>query len=127
MLDAGNGLCGLLVAAGSQETALKLCQEITSRAPKAVWAWQGLGRQLLDQGRPESALVPLQSALRLEPTDAPTWEALGAAYHKLGRLTAALKASLLAICCSIYRGTWIDGHETMASASKSWRHLSNFK
>ncbi|KAK9847277.1 hypothetical protein WJX84_002642 [Apatococcus fuscideae] len=89
---AGRGLCGLLNAAGSQETALKLCQEIATRAPKALWAWQGLGRLLLDQGRPEAALVPLQSALRLDPRAAATWEALGAAYHKLGRLTAALKA-----------------------------------
>ena len=79
------------MAGGSQDTALKLCQEIASRAPKALWAWQGVGRLLLDQDRPEPALVPLQSALRLDPRAAATWEALGAAYHSLGRLTAALK------------------------------------
>ena len=82
------------MAAGSHDTALKLCQEISSRAPKALWAWQGLGRLLLDQGRPEAALMPLQAALRLNPKASPTWEALGAAYHKLGRLTAALKVGL---------------------------------
>ena len=98
-------MCALLVAAGSHETATRLCQEISSRALRALWAWQGLGRLLLDQGRPEAALVPLQSALRLEPRAAAGWEGLGAAYHKLGRLTAALKVRcyfLASDCCDAY-------------------------
>jgi len=47
---------------------------------------------LLEQKQPAEAIPALQAALRAKPSDATTWEALGAAYQPLGRLTAALKA-----------------------------------
>lgn len=34
----------------------------------------------------------MQAALRMDAEVAETWEALGAAYERIGRLTAALKA-----------------------------------
>ena len=36
-------------------------------------------------------MAALQAALRRDPANAPAWEALGAAYHMLGRFTAGLK------------------------------------
>jgi superkiller protein 3 len=50
------------------------------------------GLLLLKQKQPAEAILALQAALRAKPSDATSWEALGAAYQSLGRLTAALKA-----------------------------------
>ena len=47
---------------------------------------------LIDQKQPSAAIASLQTGLRAAPKDASAWEALGAAYQPLGRLTAALKA-----------------------------------
>ncbi len=76
---------------------MALCRQVVLRAQHAVWAWKRLGILLLDQKEPAEAIPALQSALRAKPSDATTWEALGAAYQPLGRLTAALKAYTRAI------------------------------
>ena len=39
-------------------------------------------------------MAALQAALRRDPANAPAWEALGAAFDMLGRITAGLKVSL---------------------------------
>jgi len=50
------------------------------------------GILLIQQHQYIDAVAALQLALRIDPGDASTWEALAAAYQPQGRLTAALKA-----------------------------------
>ena len=78
--------------AGAAEAAAELCEDIAEQYPAASWAQRQLGFLAMAGGRAEDAIKALQAALRGDPADAPAWEALGAAYHMLGRLTAALKA-----------------------------------
>ena len=89
---AGNGLMRALRRAGAAEAAAELCADIAEQYPAASWAQWQLGFLAISGGRAEDAVKALQAALRGDPADASAWEALGAAYHMLGRLTAALKA-----------------------------------
>ena len=88
---AGNGLMGSLRQAGATDAAAELCRDIAEQYPGAAWAQQQLGCLALAQGRAEEAVAALQAALRRDPANAAAWEVLGAAYHMLGRFTAALK------------------------------------
>lgn len=47
-------------------------------------------------------LHSLQTAIRSDGKHAPAWEGLGAAYHSLGRLTAALKANNWPIAAAFF-------------------------
>ncbi len=93
---AGNGLMRGLRRAGAAEAAAELCEDIAEQYPGASWAQRQLGFLAMAGGRAEDAVKALQAALRGDPADAPAWEALGAAYHMLGRLTAALKVQCAA-------------------------------
>ena len=82
---------GSLREAGATDAAAELCKDIAEQYPGAAWAQQQLGSLTLEQGRAEEAVAALQAALRKDPANAAAWEVLGAAYHMLGRFTAALK------------------------------------
>ncbi|KAL3133073.1 hypothetical protein ABBQ38_006975 [Trebouxia sp. C0009 RCD-2024] len=90
--EAGEGLCNLLRAEGRADTAQALCQEVSSRAPGATWAWRRLAFFCLHTGDFEKAVLCFQTALRGDVGHAGAWEGLGSAYQSLARLTAALKA-----------------------------------
>ena len=94
-VDAGDGLCNLLRAEGRADTAQALCQEVSTRAPGAIWAWRRLAFFSLDGGDYEKAVLCFQTALRRDVKNAGAWEGLGFAYQSLARLTAALKVCLL--------------------------------
>lgn len=86
------------MSADRKDAAIKLCREVATRAPQtAIWAWKRLGMLLIEEKQPAEAIAALQAGLRAAPGDASAWEALGAAYQPLGRLTAALKAYSRAI------------------------------
>ena len=98
---------GSLRQAGATEAAAELCMDIAEQYPRAAWAQQQLGSLALEQGRAQEAVAALQAALRRDPANAAAWEVLGAAYHMLGRFTAALKVgapyaqSRLTILCEL--------------------------
>lgn len=96
----GEGLCNLLGAEGRADTAQALCQEVSTRAPGANWAWRRLAFFLLDASNFEKAVLCFQTALRGDVKHVGAWEGLGSAYQSLARLTAALKVCLscLALC-----------------------------
>lgn len=85
-----------LQQAGATEAAAELCKDIAEQYPGAAWAQQQLGSLALERGKAEAAVAALQAALRRDPANAAAWEVLGAAYHMLGRFTAALKVCLRA-------------------------------
>ena len=93
--DAGEGLCNLLRDEGRADTAQALCQEVSTRAPGAIWAWRRLAFFSLDGGDYEKAVLCFQTALRGDVKHAGAWEGLGSAFQSLARLTAALKVCLL--------------------------------
>lgn len=55
------------------------------------------GRKLLDAGKTDAALLKLQTATTLMPTNAAAWNYLGLAWHRAGRVTNAMEAYSRAI------------------------------
>lgn len=116
--------------AGATDAAAELCADITKDFPEAAWAQQQLGFLALGQGRAEEAVTALQGALRRNPGNAPAWEALGAAYHTLGRLTAALKVDFVLesardsqVCAFSHKSSGVPCWKivkTMQSLLQSW-------
>ena len=92
----------MLKAEGRAETAQALCQEVSTRAPEAGWAWRRLAFFALEAKDFERAVLCFQTALRADVKHVGCWEGLGSAYQSLARLTAALKVAFLTArlsCC----------------------------
>ncbi len=70
-----------------------LARKMTVRFPNHGLGWKAMGTALLQQGRNEEALVPLQRAAELSQGDAQPHNSLGNTLLKLNRLSAA-EASL---------------------------------
>ena len=65
--------------------------------PLTFDAHLSLGRELLAEGRPAEAAVPLAEAVRLRPADTVAWHALGLARHRCSDPAAAADAFRAAI------------------------------
>lgn len=55
------------------------------------------GRKLLEAGETDAALLPLQTATTIMPTNAAAWNYLGLAWHRAGQVTNAVEAYSRAI------------------------------
>lgn len=93
---------------GRADTAEALCQEVSTRAPAATWAWRRLGFFALDASNFERAVLCFQTALRGDVRHVGSWEGLGSAYQSLARLTAALKVLPLSPHCVHILGDGFD-------------------
>ncbi|XP_050376108.1 tetratricopeptide repeat protein SKI3 [Argentina anserina] len=89
---AGEALCDLLDRQGKETLEVAVCREASESSPRAFWAFQRLGYLQLHQNKCSEAVQSLQHAIRGYPTSPVLWEALGLAYRRLGRFTAALKS-----------------------------------
>lgn len=89
---SGEPLCDLLDQAGKDTLQLSLCLQASQTSPRAFWAFRRLGFLLVHQNKWSEAVQSLQHAIRGYPTCADLWEALGLAYQRLGRFTAAVKS-----------------------------------
>ncbi|KAL6176261.1 hypothetical protein ACLB2K_052896 [Fragaria x ananassa] len=89
---AGEALCDLLDQQGKETLEVAVCSEASRNSPRAFWAFQRLGYLQLHQNKCSEAVHSLQHAIRGYPTSPILWEALGLAYRRLGRFTAALKS-----------------------------------
>lgn len=90
--DSGEALCNLLDEGGKENLEMAICREASGKSPKAFWAFCRLGYLQVYQKKWTEAVQSLQHALRGYPTCADLWEALGLAYQRLGRFTAAIKS-----------------------------------
>ncbi|KAK4276374.1 hypothetical protein QN277_019330 [Acacia crassicarpa] len=90
--DSGEALCNLLDEGGKENLEVAICREASEKSPKAFWAFRRLGYLQVYQMKWTEAVQSLQHALRGYPTCADLWEALGLAYQRLGRFTAAIKS-----------------------------------
>ncbi|XP_019423132.1 PREDICTED: tetratricopeptide repeat protein SKI3 [Lupinus angustifolius] len=95
--NAGEALCNLLDQGGKDSLEVAVCYEASQNSPRAFWAFRRLGLLQLHQNKWPEAVQSLQYAIRGYPTSPHLWEALGLAYHRLGRFTAALKSYARAI------------------------------
>jgi tetratricopeptide (TPR) repeat protein len=78
--------------AGDPETAEEVFREGLLLDPDHLKTLVNLGRVLMDQEKPEEALVPLQRAVELAPQNADAYRVLGRAYHNLQRSQEAEQA-----------------------------------
>ncbi|GAU29535.1 hypothetical protein TSUD_115580 [Trifolium subterraneum] len=90
--ESGEALCDLLDQGGKDSLEVAICLEATKISPRAFWAFRRLGFLLVHQNKWSEAVQSLQHAIRGYPTCADLWEALGLAYQRLGRFTAAVKS-----------------------------------
>ncbi|CAJ2651089.1 unnamed protein product [Trifolium pratense] len=90
--ESGEALSDLLDQGGKDSLEVALCREATKISPRAFWAFRRLGFLLVHQNKWSEAVQSLQHAIRGYPTCADLWEALGLAYQRLGRFTAAVKS-----------------------------------
>ncbi|XP_028765736.1 tetratricopeptide repeat protein SKI3 isoform X2 [Neltuma alba] len=90
--DSGEAFCNLLDDGGKENLEVAICREASEKSPKAFWAFRRLGYLQVYQEKWTEAVQSLQHALRGYPTCADLWEALGLAYQRLGRFTAAIKS-----------------------------------
>jgi superkiller protein 3 len=68
-----------------------LAMSCTGSGGSTGWALRTRPWLRLRMGDAEGAVQGYLRAVRLDPSSAPLWEGLGAAYQTLGRHTAALK------------------------------------
>ncbi|PKA60385.1 putative UDP-N-acetylglucosamine--peptide N-acetylglucosaminyltransferase SEC [Apostasia shenzhenica] len=90
--EAGESFCDLLDDSGKESLEISVCKEASQKSPRAFWAFRRLGYLLIHHKKWEDAVQNLHHAIRGYPTCADMWEALGLAYQRLGRFTAALKS-----------------------------------
>ncbi|RZC31731.1 Tetratricopeptide repeat protein SKI3 isoform F [Glycine soja] len=90
--ESGEALCNLLDQGGKESLEVVVCREASEMSPRAFWAFRRLGFLQVHQKKWSEAVLSLQHALRGYPTCADLWEALGLAYQRLGRFTAAIKS-----------------------------------
>ncbi|XP_015936190.1 tetratricopeptide repeat protein SKI3 isoform X1 [Arachis duranensis] len=90
--DSGEALCNLLYQGGKDSLEAAVCREASEKSPRAFWAFRRLGFLQVHQKKWSEAVQNLQHAIRGYPTCAELWEALGLAYQRLGRYTAAIKS-----------------------------------
>ncbi len=69
--------------------AITLAQTMTERFPRHGFAWKALGALFKQMGRNADALIPMQKAVTLSPTDAEAQNNLGLTLQGLGRLDEA--------------------------------------
>ncbi|KAF5462290.1 hypothetical protein F2P56_018311 [Juglans regia] len=89
---SGESLCDLLDNEGKESLEVSVCRDASEKSPKAFWAFRRLGYVQLHQNKWSEAVLCLQYAIRGYPTSADLWQALGLAYQRLGRFTAAIKS-----------------------------------
>ncbi|XP_041022054.1 tetratricopeptide repeat protein SKI3 isoform X4 [Juglans microcarpa x Juglans regia] len=89
---SGESLCDLLDNEGKESLEVSVCRDASEKSPKAFWAFRRLGYVQLHQNKWSEAVQCLQYAIRGYPTCADLWQALGLAYQRLGRFTAASKS-----------------------------------
>ncbi|CAK9325078.1 unnamed protein product [Citrullus colocynthis] len=94
---SGEALCDLLHHQGKESLEVAVCREASSKSPRAFWAFRRLGYLQVYQKKWTEAVLSLQHAIRGYPHCADLWEALGLAYQRLGRFTAAIKSYARAI------------------------------
>ncbi|BAU00867.1 hypothetical protein VIGAN_10250300 [Vigna angularis var. angularis] len=90
--ESGETLCNLLDQCGNDSLEVVVCREASEMSPRAFWAFRRLGFLQVHKKKWSEAVQSLQHALRGYPTCANLWEALGLAYQRLGRFTAAIKS-----------------------------------
>ncbi|XP_062095630.1 tetratricopeptide repeat protein SKI3-like [Humulus lupulus] len=89
---SGEPLCDLFDRLGRETLEAAVCREASHKSPRAFWAFRRLGYLQLHQRKWSEAVQSLQHAIRGYPASADLWEALGLAYNRLGRFTAAIKS-----------------------------------
>lgn len=76
---------------------MRAFEAATAASPAAWWAWRGLALLRRANGLHDSAIAPLQRALRSSPQDAQLWTWLADSYRRCDRVTGAQRAAARAV------------------------------
>jgi len=109
----GELLCRHLLKQGkTDEEIIQFCSALYSKHTDAVWAYREIGGAELRLKHWDKAIAPLLKAVKLDKTDAMSWENLGLAYFNLGKIASATKA--------LDRAIQLDARRTYARVILSW-------
>ncbi|CAB1097731.1 unnamed protein product [Ectocarpus sp. CCAP 1310/34] len=89
---AGEALASLYLHTGQETLAVALFRQCAAVSVACHWAWAGLGRTKILEGKLAEAASHIQQAIRGCPTSWSYWSDLGWCYHAEGKQAAALKA-----------------------------------
>ncbi|CAM9704269.1 unnamed protein product [Scytosiphon promiscuus] len=89
---AGEALALLYLENGQETLAVGLFRQCAAVSVACHWAWAGLGRSKIVEGKLAEAASHIQQAIRGSPTSWSYWSDLGWCYHAEGKQAAALKA-----------------------------------
>ncbi|CAM9884354.1 unnamed protein product, partial [Ectocarpus fasciculatus] len=89
---AGEALALLYLHTGQDTLAVALFRQCAAVSVACHWAWAGLGRTKILEGKLAEAASHIQQAIRGCPTSWSYWSDLGWCYHTEGKQAAALKA-----------------------------------
>lgn len=92
-----------------------LAREMTVRFPQHSFGWKSFGMALLQQGRNEEALTPLQKAIELSRGDFHLHNNLGNALAKLGHLSEAEASYKLALKLN---PSFVEAHHNLGNLLK---------
>ena len=102
-----------LFAAARYAEAEALARTMTARFPQHGLAWKVLGVALMEMGRVDEALPPMQEAAALSPQDSEAHNNLGNALHALGRFDQAEASCRLALAI---RPDFAEAHNNLSNA-----------
>ncbi|CAM9761809.1 unnamed protein product [Ectocarpus sp. 12 AP-2014] len=92
LTGAGEALASLYLHTGQETLAVALFRQCAAVSVACHWAWAGLGRTKILEGKLAEAASHIQQAIRGCPTSWSYWSDLGWCYHAEGKQAAALKA-----------------------------------
>ena len=107
---------------GRYEDAEKLAISISQEFPRHNFSWKILGASLQATGRASEALIALQKAIALSPTDAEAHNALGVAFQELGRLEEALASLTQA---TAIKPTYAEAHGNLGNTLREMGRLDD--
>ncbi len=99
---AGYNAAVVCIKNGDSDRALEYLRRVDGRGKNVFEVKHRIGRILMEQGRAKEAVVPLESAVALNPESGPAFRVLGDCYAELGDNMAAVRAYKKAIKCNPY-------------------------
>ena len=109
----GELLCRHLLKQGKKdEEIIQFCSALYSKYTDAIWVYREIGGAELRLKHWDKAIAPLLKAVKLDKSDAMSWENLGIAYFNLGKIASATKA--------LDRAIQLDARRTYARVILAW-------
>ncbi|KAJ3102901.1 Superkiller protein 3 [Phlyctochytrium planicorne] len=94
---AAECLCEIYLKRQKYHLYAGVLSSLTENLPRLGWPWRRLAYYNLKRGNARDAITAFQNSLRIDSRSPKSWEGLGEAYFREGKLQASLKAFTRAV------------------------------